>query len=186
MRLKIIGKNITVTNAMKNRIEDKLGKLDKYEYFSPETIGTVMVRSDKVDQIIEFTAMQSGNIVRGETRDSDFYNAVDSLEELLKRKIRKQKEKKVSKRLRGANKFEEIKNSEGFIELSNMQLAKGDDAPQVVREKVIELNMMTVEEAAEQMELVGHDFYLFRDADTGTASVIYRRRDDNYGVIKEG
>ena len=183
MKLNIVGKNVPITNAMRSHITEKLEKLNKYEYFSADAIANVTVRTVKDDQIIEFCATQSGgHIVRGETRDANLYNAVDSLEELLKRKLRKNKEKRVAKRLRGASKFEDMKNSEEYI---TTEAETYDDSPRIVREKKLELNMMSAEEAVEQMELLDHDFYLYKDADTGLAAVIYRRKDGNYGVIKE-
>jgi len=170
MNIKIVGKNVTVSEGMKNKIIEKLSKLEKYEYIKPETTCNVLIRTVKDDQIIEVTIpVENKKVIRAEKRSTDLYAAIDMVEETLTRQIRKKKEKMIGKK---RNPSKDYVDEEDYL-----------TSPTIVKEKVIPMMHMTPEEAAEQMEMLDHDFFLFVNADTGNVSVIYKRKDSDYGMI---
>lgn len=190
MEFKIVGRGVDVSEEIKQRIVEKISKADKYGYFKKDTIATVVVREERAEKIIECCATQDSNRFCVEGRSwSTIYDAIDDLEHTLTRQLRDYKKKFMSKRQRRAKEHEARKNSVdslGFMDAWNEDAedATEDIGGQIVREKHINLAMMSAEEAIEQMNLLGHSFYLYLDGDTGLSAVVYRRDDGNYGVIK--
>ena len=169
MRIEIIGKNVRVTDGMRAKIECKLNKLEKYDFIKKDTVVNVLIRTVKDDQIIEVTVpMANKKVVRAEKRDHDLYAAIDMVEETLARQLRKTKEKcRDKKRVHVEAPYEE----------------EDLTVKTIVKEKVVPLAFLTPEEAAEQMEELDHDFHLFMNTRTNSPSVIYKRKDGDYGLI---
>lgn len=171
MEIIIRGEKITVTNAMKEYIEEKLSKLDKY-LDDPESVrAKVIVKADKDSPRVEVTIPLRAYILRSEEKKDDFYAAVDKTIDKLERQIRKNKTRLSSKK---------INNSKDFA-LEAIKPAKEEN--KITRRKTVEVKPMNEEEAILQMELLGHDFFMYKDADTDKPAVIYKRKDKDYGVI---
>ncbi len=171
MEIIIRGEKITVTEAMKDYIEEKLAKLDKY-LDAPETVrAKVIVKADKDSPRVEVTIPLRAYILRSEEKKDDFYAAVDKTIDKLERQIRKNKTRLTSKK---------INNSRDFA-LEAIKPAK--EEKKITRRKTVEVKPMNEEEAILQMELLGHDFFMYKDADTDKPAVIYKRKDKDYGVI---
>ncbi len=175
MKYNIRGDKITVTGAMKNYIEEKLSKMDKY-FENPEeiTVG-VLVRVKDLEQTIEVTVPTKKFTLRAEESHEDFYAAVDLVINKLERQIRKNKDR-LSKK---------YKNVEP-IELNFDYKEEKDDESnesKIVKRKNISMKPMDEEEAILQMALLNHDFFVFKNIDEECVSVIYERKDGNYGII---
>lgn len=172
MKIIVNGKNIEITNALKNVVEKKLDKLDKY--FSPNVEAHATLSVQKNRQIIEVTIPFNGVILRGEEATEDMYASIDLVVDKLERQIRKQKTK-LQKRLYGDSlKFQFIPDEE----------YKDVQEPRIVKTKKFAIKPMSDEEALLQMELLGHNFFVYESADTGDVNVIYKRKDGNYGLIE--
>lgn len=176
MKLTVIARNFELTPDLKELTEKKLSKLDKF--FSEDITGNAVFRKVKSDEILEVTiSLPDGTVMRSEQKTKDFFESVDKVLNQLERQIRKHKTK-LQKRYQNNKsiKFESIPDNEE---------KPSDESPKVVREKEFFLKPMSKEEAALQMELVTHDFYLFRDSENDKISVLYKRGDGNYGVLRE-
>ena len=176
MKFNIDGKKVEVTDAIRNYIEEKIGRLDKY-FENPEDItAKVVIRIVGIEQIVEVTIPIQRVVLRGEERQTDLYAAIDIVSDKLERQIRKNKtrmQKRVDK--------EAIK---GF-DLSFESLPEPEEDDKViVKRKEIEMKPMSEEEAILQMNLVGHEFFVFTNMETGNVDVLYRRKDGNYGIIE--
>ena len=176
MEYKIRGKKVKITDDIKNYVESKLGKLDKY-FENPETfIATVMVRTDGIDQVVEVTIPAKRMILRAEEKHTDVFAAIDLVLDKLERQIRKNKTRMSKK----ANKDKVIGLTIDF------EIEKEEkDTTKIVRRKDVELKPMSEDEAILQMNLIDHDFFLFRNSKNGEIEVVYKRKDGNYGLIKE-
>lgn len=174
MKFNIRGNKLEVTEPIRNYIEEKIGRLDKYFENPKEMRANVVVRISGIDQIVEVTIPAKKIILRAEDRSKDLYTAIDLVTEKLERQIRKNKTKMHRKNVK--NRFEDF-NIE--FEVDN------DDTDSIiVKRKNIEIKPMNEEEAILQMELLGHDFFVFkRDADE-VICVLYKRKDNNYGIIE--
>ncbi|MCI6609612.1 MAG: ribosome-associated translation inhibitor RaiA [Ezakiella sp.] len=176
MKLTIVAKNFNMTPDLKEITEKKLSKLDKF--FSEDIHGTAVLRKVKSDEIMEVTiTLPDGTVMRSEQKTKDFYETVDKVLAQLERQIRKHKTR-LQKRYQNNDSIK-------FAEIPDFEMQSKEEAPKIVREKVFFLKPMSREEAALQMELVTHDFYLFRDSETDKVSVIYKRGDGDYGLIRE-
>ena len=171
MEIIIRGEKITVTNAMKDYIEEKLAKLDKYLEDPSNVRAKVIVKADKDAPRVEVTIPLRAYILRSEEKKDDFYAAVDKTIDKLERQIRKNKTRLTSKK---------INNSRDFA-LEAIKPAK--EEKKITRRKTVEVKPMNEEEAILQMELLGHDFFMYKDADTDKPAVVYKRKDKDYGVI---
>ncbi len=171
MRFEIIGKNITITPAMKEKIESKLGGLDKYLIIDDETIVRVVARTYPNSQKVEITIPTRVGILRTEVEDDDFYAAVDLAIDKLEDQIRRQKTR-LSRRHR-----EHL--AQAFIAEED---AQEEDIQ--VRTKSITADEMVLDEAIMQMELSGHNFYIYTDEESHKVSVVYRRSLGGYGLIE--
>lgn len=175
MKFNIHGKRIEITDSIRSYIESKIGKLDKYFEEPDDITATVVVRISGIQQIVEVTIPIHKIVLRGEERDEDLYAAIDRVSDILERQIRKNKtrmQRRVSK-----NEFL------GF-DLSFETEADGEEEQTIVKRKEIEMKPMSEEEAILQMNLIGHEFFVFSNVDTGNVDVLYKRKDGNYGIIE--
>lgn len=172
MKFIIVGKNIELTPGLKGAVEDKLSKLDKY--FNPDTEVHVTLSVEKERQKIEVTIPVKGNIIRSEQVSNDMYVSIDLVEEVIERQLKKYRKKIVDKK-QSAGAF-----SQAFIETVEEQ----DDEIKIVRSKKFDIKPMYPEDACIQMELLGHSFYVFCNAETDQVNVVYKRKGDTYGLIE--
>ena len=172
MRFTIVGKNIEVTGGLSSAVEEKIGKLDKY--FSTETEANVTLSVEKERQKIEVTIPVKGNIIRAEEVSNDMYVSIDLVEEIIERQLRKYKNKIVESK-QAAAEF-----SKSFVE------EEYEDEPEIkiLRSKKFGIKPMDPEEACIQMELLGHNFYVFSNAETDEVNVVYKRKNGTYGLIE--
>lgn len=175
MRYIISGKNIDVTEGLKSAIYDKIGKLAKY--FTPETEVHVTLSVEKDRQRIEVTIPVKGNLIRGEQVSTDMYASIDMVEEVIEKQILKYKNKILSQ-----NKANMV-FSQSFTE-DDTELEEDDDEIDIIRVKRFAVKPMDVEEACIQMELLGHNFFVFRNAHTNEVNVVYKRKGNTYGLIE--
>ncbi len=172
MELVIRGSKIKVTDAMKSYIEEKLGKLEKYLEDSNSIRATVVIKVKGHNQIVEITIPLKSFILRSEESQEDFYAAVDKTVDKLERQIRKNKTRLMSKNTKTYDfSFSEIEDYE-------------EDAENIIKRKKVEVKPMDEEEAIIQMELLNHQFYMYKDSNTGSYSVVYKRKDGGYGIIE--
>ena len=172
MRFTIRGKNIEVTEGLRNAVTDKLGKLEKY--FTPETEIFVTLSVEKERQKIEVTIPVKGNIIRSEQVSNDMYVSIDLVEEIIERQLKKYKNKIVDKQ-QAAGSFSKM-----YVENDYMD----DEEIKIVRTKKFDIKPMYPEDACIQMELLGHNFYVFINAETDQVNVVYKRKGDTYGLIE--
>lgn len=174
MKLNFTGKNMEITDALRDVTEKKLGKLDKY--FQKDIEGNVTFSSEKNRKIIEVTINLPGTIIRAEESTDDMYASIDKTVDVLERQIRKHKTK-LQKR---------YQNNETIRFENVLPLPMEDDSekPKLVRKKKFGLKPMSSEEAILQMELLRHNFYVFLDSDNEGVSIVYKRKDGNYGLIE--
>ncbi len=162
----------TVTKAMKDYVKEKLSKLEKYTVLD-DVKATVFVKVRSYSQKVEVTIPLKTLILRAEEESEDFYSAVDLVISKLERQIRKNKTKLKKKEKTGIKEF----NIDDIIDLSEDE--------KIVKRKKIEIKPMSLDEAILQMELLGHNFYMYKDSDLGSVALVYKRRDGGYGVIEE-
>lgn len=172
MQFIISGKNIDVTEGLKSAVEEKLGKLERY--FTPDTEVHVTMSVEKERQKIEITIPMKGNIVRAEQVSNDMYVSIDLVEEIIERQLRKHKNKLVAKEQAAAN------LNKAFVE----EVIEDDEEIKIIRSKKFAMKPMFAEEACVQMDLLGHNFYVFRNADTDEVNVVYKRKGNTYGLIE--
>lgn len=171
MRIDIRGDKVKITEAIKSQIEEKLGKLDQYFEKPEELKAYVVVRVRNKEQIIEVTIPTPKFTLRAETSEEDLYTAIDLTMDKLERQIRKNKTKM-------RRKFKDVLQYEMM-----MDITEDEEESSIVKRKTIELRPMDEEEAILQMELVDHDFFVFKNVDTDSISVLYKRKDGSYGII---
>lgn len=176
MQLIVSGKNLDVSDWLREYVEKKVGKLDRYLPSLTEArveLTLEKTKNVKQSQVVQVTLRTNGTILRGEERSSDFTAAIDAVVDKLHRQIEHYKNKRVRGRTQGepAHVAAEISANEITSE------------PRIVRQKRFRIPPMTEDEAIEQMELLGHNFFLFAERTTGKINVLYRRNDGNYGLI---
>ena len=171
MRFIITGRNIDITEGLKSAVEQKLGKLDRF--FAPETEVNVTLSVEKERQKIEVTIPVKGNIIRSEQVSSDMYVSIDLVEEVIERQLKKYKNKIVDKQQNAAAFAQE------FVEKDY-----DDDEVKIIRTKRFGIKPMDPEEACVQMELLGHNFYVFFNSETEEVNVVYKRKGNTYGLIE--
>ena len=174
MKINIRGSKIKITDAMKDYINEKIGRLDKYLENPDDITASVVVRVKGKDQTVEVTIPVHKFILRGEDTHQDLYAAVDLVSDKLERQIRKNKtrmKKKIDKKNINFNidfEIEKDEKSEGKI----------------VKRKNIDMKPMSEEEAILQLELLGHSFFVFENSKTNETNVLYKRNDGDYGIIE--
>lgn len=171
MKFVIIGRNIEVTPGLKSAVEDKIGKLDKY--FNDDTEVHVTLSVEKERQKIEVTIPVKGNIIRSEQVSNDMYVSIDLVEEIIERQLKKYKNKIVDKQMAAA----------AFTK-QYVEEAAEEEEIKIIRSKKFEIKPMYPEDACVQMELLGHNFFVFINAETDQVNVVYKRKGDTYGLIE--
>lgn len=181
MKFNIRGENITVTPAIREYVEKKIGKLERYFEQKPTSDVNVNLSVYNNEQKIEVTIPMPYLLLRAEESHIDMYAAADLVVNKLERQIRKHKTK-VNRKLRQAEEspryvFAENVNGNGHEE-------QGEEDFEVVRNKRFDLKPMDSEEAILQMNMLGHNFFVFVNAETNATNVVYRRNDGKYGLIE--
>ena len=174
MRITITGRNIELTQGLKDAVEDKLNKLEKY--FTPETEVYVTLSVEKERQKIEVTIPIKGHVIRSEQVSTDMYVSIDLVEEIIEKQLKKYRTRLTSKKLNAAENFKQ----EFIAEAENEE----DEEVKIVRSKKFGMKPMYPEDACIQMELSGHDFFVFRNAETDEVNVVYKRKGNTYGLIE--
>lgn len=171
MNINIRGDKIEVTDSIRNYVKEKLARLDKY-FDEPNKIDAhILIRVKNNEEIIEVTIPTSKYTLRAEEKNADLYAAIDLVVDVLERQIRKNKTKLNKHRSDDLTGFAFVESDEEEINES------------IVKRKNIETKPMSEEEAILQMELLGHDFFVFKNVDEECISVLYKRKDGNYGII---
>ena len=171
MEVLIRGNKIEITAAMKDYVKEKLSKLDKYSY--DDMTASVLVKIHNYTQKVEVTIPLKTLILRAEEESEDFYSAVDLVVNKLERQIRKNKTKLKKKEKSGIKEFN-IDNIMDIPEENNIE----------IKRKKIEIKPMNLDEAILQMELSGHNFYMYKDSDLNNIALVYKRKNGGYGVIE--
>jgi putative sigma-54 modulation protein len=173
MRFIISGKNIEVTEGIRSAVENKLSKLDKFFVEDTEIFVTLSVERNR--QKIEVTIPMKGQVVRAEQDSTDMYISIDLVVDIIERQIRRYKTKLMNQKLSGTEFKKEFFESDEDIQ---------DEDIKIIRSKKFAIKPMDVEEACVQMELIGHTFFVFRNADTFEVNVVYKRKDGTFGLIE--
>ena len=169
----ISGKNIDVTEGLRQAVYDKLGRLEKF--FNEDTKAQVTFSVEKERQKIEVTIPMKGHIIRAEQTSDDMYVSIDMVVETIERQVVRYKKKIIDKNQDAAF----FQNA--FIEDDEYD---EDDEIQIIRSKRFAVKPMYPEDACVQMELLGHNFYVFRNAETDEVNVVYKRKGNTYGLIE--
>ena len=173
MRIKITGRNIELTDGIKAAVEDKLNKLEKY--FTPDTDVYVTLSVEKERQKAEVTIPMKGNYIRSEQVSNDMYVTIDLVEEVIERQLKKYRTKLITKQQNVASVFKQE-----FLD----EQPEEDEEIKIDRVKKFDMKPMYPEDACVQMELLGHDFYVFINAETEDVNVVYKRKGNTYGLIE--
>ena len=174
MKFNIHGRKIDVTDSIKSYIEEKIGRLDKYFENPDDVITTAVIKlRGKDQQVVEITINANKFMLRGEESHKDLYASIDKVSDKIERQIRKNKTRLKKKAVKDVSKdfvldFEEVEENENVV----------------VKRKVIESKPMNEEEAILQMELIGHEFFAFRNEETHEVNVLYKRADGDYGILE--
>ena len=171
MKVTVVTKNIELTPALKDMVEKKVSKLDKYFESDVNAKATLSVQKNR--HRIEVAIPFNGILLRAEEMTEDMYKSIDKVEEKLERQIRKQRTKLARKH----------NNSLKFSELA-ADVQEDEHQGKVVKTKKFAVKPMDVEEAILQMELIGHNFFVYKDAETNEISVLYKRKDGDYGLLE--
>lgn len=174
MKFNIRGKNVDVTPAIKSYIEEKIGRLDKYLESPSDVSASIVVKVRGKEQIIEVTIPINKIILRGEESHDDLYAAIDLVSDKIERQIRKNK-----------TKLKKRKEKNNFVDFNyEFEVNKDEEKDEkIVKRKAIEMKPMNEEEALLQMDLLGHEFFVFKNTDSECVSILYKRKDGNYGII---
>ncbi|MBQ8923194.1 MAG: ribosome-associated translation inhibitor RaiA [Lachnospiraceae bacterium] len=167
----ISGKNIEVTEGLKSSIYDKLGRLEKF--FTDDTDAQVTLSVEKERQKIEVTIPMKGHIIRAEQASDDMYVSIDLVVEVIERQVTRYKKKIVDK-----------EQNASFIKDDFFDDADDDEEVKIIRSKRFAVKPMYPEDACVQMELLGHNFFVFRNAETEEVNVVYKRKGNTYGLIE--
>lgn len=175
LKISIHGDHVKITESIKEYVEEKLSKLGKYFNDSNDVDVIVKVRLRGVLQIIEVTVPTKLFTIRAEESHEDLYAAIDLVQKKLETQIKKNKSKIASR----------YKDKKGYVIIDEEPVENEEvEESLIVRRKEVEFKPMDEEEAILQMELIGHQFYLYKDIETNQPTVIYKRKDGNYGVIE--
>ena len=172
MNLVISGKNLDITEGLRSAIEEKIAKPERY--FNDSTEVHVTLSTEKNRQKIEITIPMKGSIIRAEEVSSDMYVSIDLVEEVIERQLRKYKNKLIDKAQNAAHLNQE------FID----EDMEDEEEINIIRSKKFAMKPMDPEEACVQMELLGHNFFVFRNSETEEVNVVYKRKGNTYGLIE--
>ena len=170
MKINIRGSKLEATEAIKNYIEAKISRLEKYLKDADELEANVLIKKQGVYEKIEVTIPIKKMFLRSEEEDKDLYAAIDRVSDKLERQIRKNKTRN-----------KKIKEAINFVDFETTEEEEKEE--QIVKRKNITLKPMSEEEAILQMNLLGHEFFVFQNEDTGNNAVLYKRKDNDYGII---
>ena len=170
MKFNIRGSKLEVTEAIKNYIEEKLGRLNKYFKDAEDITANVLIKTQGINDRIDVTIPIKRMILRSEEVDKDLYAAIDKVTDKLERQIRKNKTRNMR-----------VKEAIALVDFETTK--EEDEEESIVKRKTLNLKPMNEEEAILQMNLLDHPFFVFKNADTDSMSVLYRRKDGNYGII---
>ncbi|MHB9112157.1 MAG: ribosome hibernation-promoting factor, HPF/YfiA family [Thermoleophilia bacterium] len=184
MNLQVKGRNIAVTDALRAYVEEKLVKLGKHlNSASTMEVELFVEKNPSIadNQVAEVTIFTKGPVLRAKGASADMYASIDLVESKLGRQVKKYRSKLVSHdaHVRGSIPPEAIMQMP-----ESMEAEEEEEGPSIVKLKSFDIKPMSAEEAALQLELIGHDFFVFRNSESNDTSVIYRRRDGNYGLIE--
>ena len=176
MKINVIGRKLEVTDKYRDYIEKRLSKLDKF--FKDEAEARVVIGPVKDNEYVEASVYAAGMIYRAEAVDVDVLCATDKIVDIIERQIRKNKTRLEKKIKREA--------VDDLLLLSGNSYTEAEDTQEfkIVKTKRFQLKPMCAEEAILQMNLLGHDFFVFRNRDTEEMNVVYRRKDGNYSLIE--
>ncbi|WP_294344476.1 ribosome-associated translation inhibitor RaiA [uncultured Clostridium sp.] len=174
MKIILVGKNVDVTEALKDSVEKKLSRLDKY--FTKEYTANVTLKVQKSSHTIEVTIPMDRIVIRCEETTDDMYTSIDFVVDKLERQIRKQKTKLSRNMYNESLRFAEIKES--------AITSEPEEDGKIVKTKKFAVKPMSAEEAVLQMELVGHNFFVYMNDKSNEVNVVYKRKDGNYGLIE--
>lgn len=174
MKYIIRGDKILVTESIKKYVKDKIDKLDKYFEKSNEVEANVLIKVKGFNQKIEVTIPTNNFIIRNEETSEDLYAAIDKVADKIERQIRKNKTKI----------YKVEKNSAKKMKLEFLNEEEEQEESKIVKRKKLDTKPMDEEEAILQMEMLGHDFFIYKDRNSGKVCVLYRRKDSNYGIIE--
>ena len=174
MKITLRGKNIEITEAIEEKVGEKLSKLDKYFIVSENVEAKVLVRTYPYGQKIEVTIPTEYVLLRAEVVYQDLYNAIDLVIDKLEGQIRKYKTRLNRK----------SKDNKLAFNLASIEPLDDEEEDVLVKTKTITPKPMDMEEAIMQMELIGHSFFVYRDTETDAISIVYRRNDGDYGLIE--
>lgn len=173
MRMVITGRNIELTEGLKAAVNDRLSKLEKY--FAPDTEVQVTLSVEKERQKAEVTIPVKGTLIRSEQVSSDMYISIELVEEVIERQLKKYRNKLVTKTQSAAEAFNDDFMARDLEE---------EEEIRIVRTKKFGMKPMYPEDACLEMELLGHDFFVFRNAETEEVNVVYKRKGNTYGLIE--
>ena len=182
MNLVISGKNLDITEGLRSAIEEKIGKLERY--FTDTTEVHVTLSTEKNRQKIEITIPMKGSIIRAEEVSSDMYVSIDLVEEVIERQLRKYKNKLVARNQGHPTSYAPSGNSFRKEFFDSEEETTEDDEVRIVRTKKFGIKPMFPEDACVQMELLGHNFFVFSNAETDEVNVVYKRKDGSFGLIE--
>lgn len=172
----ISGKNINITEGLKSAIYDRFHKIEKY--FSDDTDITITLSVEKDRQTVEATIPVRGTVIRSEQTSTDMYVSIDLAVEVIERQLKKYRSKLI-------NRKQSIPSfSTNFIEAADTAAGSDESEIRIVKEKKIAIKPMTPEDACLEMELLGHSFYVFTNAETNDTNVVYKRKGNTYGLIE--
>jgi len=174
MKLNIRGSKLEITDAIKSYLESKVQKLDKYFENPEEITANIVAKTKGINQTIEITIPIKRAILRVEESNNDLYSSIDLAIDKLERQIRKNK-----------TKIKQKNNRERFDMFVDFEIEEEyEDNETIVKRKTIDMKPMSEEEAILQMDLLGHEFFIFKNSDTDNNAVLYKRKDGNYGIIE--
>ncbi|MFR4352717.1 MAG: ribosome hibernation-promoting factor, HPF/YfiA family [Roseburia sp.] len=173
MRIKITGRNIELTDGLKAAVGEKLNKLEKY--FAPDTDVNVTLSVEKERQKVEVTIPMKGNYIRSEQVSNDMYVSIDLVEEVIERQLKKYRTKLAARHQSASSVFKQE-----FLD----EVSEEDEEIKIIRSKKFDMKPMYPEDACVQMELLGHDFFVFINAETEGVNVVYKRKGNTYGLIE--
>ena len=174
MKVTVVAKNIELTPALRESVEKKISKLERF--FEPNVEARATLSVQKNRQIIEVTIPFNGVILRGEESTDDMYKSIDLVEDKLERQIRKQKTKLSRQNSGGSLRYPSFYSHEIEEEI--------EEDSKIVKTKSFNVKPMSADEAILQMELLGHTFFVYQDSHTSKVNVMYKRKDGNYGLIE--
>lgn len=188
VRVSVTGKNIDVTQALKDYSEKRVAKLGKYFQQRGDIEVSVVLSVENDEQVAEITYYLGGFILRGESRTKDLYASIDEASDRIERQVRKYKtriQRKVHISPRFGDGLDTASQEAAPEAAGSAGAAEGTDAAErIVRTKRFPVKPMDVDEAILQMELLGHDFFVFANAGTESINVVYKRKDGHYGLLE--